>query len=241
MADIQPRPILITGGGRRIGLALARHFLARQQPVIISYRTWYPAIDALREASAVCLHADFSTDDSILAFAEEVKAHAGSGLRAIIHNASGWMAEKPGVPLTTVLASMMQIHVNAPYLLNHALESLLRGHGHAASDIIHITDYVVERGSDKHIAYAASKAALDNMSRSFARKLAPEIKVNAIAPSLILFNEGDDAEYRKQALDKSLMKIAPGEKEISDLIEYLFSSRYVTGRSFAVDGGRHLR
>ncbi len=79
------------------------------------------------------------------------------------------------------------------------------------------------------------------MSRSFARKLAPEIKVNAIAPSLILFNEGDDAEYRKQALDKSLMKIAPGEKEISDLIEYLFSSRYVTGRSFAVDGGRHLR
>ncbi|MGT4676794.1 SDR family oxidoreductase, partial [Aeromonas caviae] len=137
--------------------------------------------------------------------------------------------------------SMMQIHVNAPYLLNHALESLLRGHGQAASDIIHITDYVVERGSDKHIAYAASKAAMDNMSRSFARKLAPEIKVNAIAPSLILFNEGDDAEYRKQALDKSLMKIAPGEKEIIDLIEYLFGSHYVTGRSFAVDGGRHLR
>ena len=172
MADIQPRPILITGGGRRIGLALARHFVARQQPVIISYRTWYPAIDALREAGAVCLHADFSTDESILAFAAEVEAHASGGLRAIIHNASGWMAEKPGIPLTTVLASMMQIHVNAPYLLNHALESLLRGHGHAASDIIHITDYVVERGSDKHIAYAASKAALDNMSRSFARSFA---------------------------------------------------------------------
>jgi hypothetical protein len=95
----------------------------------------------------------------------------------------------------------------------------------------------VERGSDKHIAYAASKAALDNMTRSFARKLAPEIKVNAIAPSLIMFNEGDDAEYRQQALDKSLMKIAPGEKEIIDLLDYLFTSRYVTGRSFAVDGG----
>ncbi len=115
MADIQPRPILITGGGRRIGLALARHFLARQQPVMISYRTWYPAIDELRNAGAVCLHADFSTDDSILAFAEEVKAQAAAGLRAVIHNASGWMAEKPGIPLTTVLASMMQIHVNAPY------------------------------------------------------------------------------------------------------------------------------
>ena len=126
-------------------------------------------------------------------------------------------------------------------MAQHALEDLLRGHGHAASDIIHITDYVVERGSDKHIAYAASKAALDNMTRSFARKLAPEIKVNAIAPSLIMFNEGDDEAYRQQALDKSLMKIAPGEKEISDLIDYLFTSRYVTGRSFAVDGGRPLR
>ena len=88
---------------------------------------------------------------------------------------------------------------------------------------------------------AASKAALDNMTRSFARKLAPEIKVNAIAPSLIMFNEGDDEAYRQQALDKSLMKIAPGEKEISDLIDYLFTSRYVTGRSYAVDGGRPLR
>ena len=66
----------------------------------------------------------------------------------------------------------------------HAHEGRHPHHGHAASDIIHITDYVVERGSDKHIAYAASKAALDNMTRSFARKLAPEIKVNAIAPSL---------------------------------------------------------
>lgn len=127
------------------------------------------------------------------------------------------MAEKPGVALSTVINRMMQIHVHAPYLLNHALEDLLRGHGHAASDIIHITDYVVERGSDKHIAYAASKAALDNMTRSFARKLAPEIKVNAIAPSLIMFNEGDDEAYRQQALDKSLMKIAPGEKRLATL------------------------
>ncbi|HCN8552223.1 TPA: dihydromonapterin reductase, partial [Escherichia coli] len=163
------------------------------------------------------------------------------GLRAILHNASAWMAEKPGTPLADVLACMMQIHVNTPYLLNHALERLLRGHGHAASDIIHFTDYVVERGSDKHVAYAASKAALDNMTRSFARKLAPEVKVNSIAPSLILFNEHDDAEYRQQALNKSLMKTAPGEKEVIDLVDYLLTSCFVTGRSFPLDGGRHLR
>lgn len=240
MGKANARPILITGGGRRIGLALAHHLLNQHHPVIVSYRTRYPSIDTLESAGAVCLQADFSTDEGILAFADAVKTHT-TGLRAIVHNASDWQAEKHGMSLSDVLARMMQIHVNAPYLLNHALESLLRGFGHAASDIIHFTDYVVERGSDKHIAYAASKAALDNMTRSFAKKLAPEVKVNAIAPSLILFNESDDAQYRQEALNKSLMKIAPGEKEIIDLVDYLLTSCYVTGRSFAVDGGRPLR
>ncbi len=113
MAEQQPRPILITGAGRRIGLALAHHFLQQRQPVIVSYRTPYPAIDGLREAGALCLQADFSSDDGILTFAEAVKSHT-DGLRAIIHNASDWMAEKPGVPLSTVINRMMQIHVHAP-------------------------------------------------------------------------------------------------------------------------------
>ncbi|KFD20909.1 dihydromonapterin reductase [Yokenella regensburgei] len=239
MGNTRQLPVLITGGGRRIGLALAHHFLNQKQPVIVSYRSHYPSIDGLREAGAHCIQADFSTDEGILAFADQVKAHT-DGLRAILHNASAWVPEKPGTSLAQTLNAMMQIHVNAPYLLNHALEPLLRGHGHAAGDIIHFTDYVVERGSDKHIAYAASKAALDNMTRSFARKLAPEVKVNAIAPALILFNEEDDAEYRQQALNKSLMKIAPGEKEVIELVDYLLVSCYVTGRSFAVDGGRPL-
>ena len=198
MGTQHPLPILVTGGGRRIGLAIAWHFINQKQPVIVSYRTRYPAIDGLTKAGALCIQADFSTNEGILTFADTVKERA-SGLRAIVHNAIAWMAEKPGTPLSDVLACMMQIHVNTPYLLNHALEGMLRGHGHAAADIIHFTDYVVEKGSDKHIAYAASKAALDNMTRSFARKLAPEVKVNAIAPSLILFNEGDDAGAKQIA------------------------------------------
>ncbi|MEB5920672.1 dihydromonapterin reductase [Franconibacter daqui] len=234
------RPIVITGGGRRIGLALAHHFLAQHHDVIVSYRTRYPAIDVLEETGAICIQADFCTDEGILAFADAVKSRTDR-IRALLHNASAWQSEGNGLSPAKVLHEMMQIHVHAPYLLNFALEGLLRGQGHAAADIIHFTDYVVERGSEKHIAYAASKAALDNLTRSFARKLAPEVKVNAIAPSLILFNENDDPEYRQRALNKSLMKIAPGEKEIIDLLDYLLTSCFVTGRSFAVDGGRQLR
>lgn len=206
----------------------------------MTYRTRHPAVDTLEQAGVTCLYADFSTNEGILQFAEHVKSLTPA-LRAIIHNASEWQPETHNIPLCDTLQAMMQVHVAAPYLLNHALESLLRGHGPAGSDIIHMTDYVAERGSDKHIAYAASKAALENMTRSFALKLAPDVKVNAIAPALVMFNTGDDADYRQRAVNKSLMKIAPGEQEIVSLIEYLLASCYVTGRSHAVDGGRHLR
>ncbi len=74
MGQQATRPVLITGGGRRIGLALAHHFLNQQQPVIVSYRTRYDAIGVLENAGALCIKADFSTDDGILAFAETVKS-----------------------------------------------------------------------------------------------------------------------------------------------------------------------
>lgn len=94
MGKAPQRPILITGGGRRIGLALAHHFLTLHQPVIVSYRNEYPSIEGLRQAGATCIQADFSTDEGILRFAETVKSTT-RGLRAIIHNASAWQAETP--------------------------------------------------------------------------------------------------------------------------------------------------
>ncbi|KQN52096.1 dihydromonapterin reductase [Rouxiella silvae] len=241
MTELTPAaPVLITGGAKRIGLALAESLLQQNIPVIVSYRHPYPALDSLSEKGACCIQADFSDNAGILAFAEKVRAKT-SKLRGIIHNASAWVAESPETPPQDTMAMMLQIHVYAPYLLNIELEECLRGQGTAGADIIHITDFVVEKGSKKHIAYSASKAALDNMTLSFARKLAPEVKVNSIAPALILFNPDDDAEYREHALNKSLMKIEPGEGEIVALVDYILRSNYVTGRTHCVDGGRRLR
>lgn len=239
MVSHNSAPVLITGGARRIGLALAKSFLARDIPVIIAYRSDYPILVDLKDMGAMCLQGDFSTHEGIYRFAEQVRQRVPK-LRAVIHNASAWQAESSNIPPEHVMASMLQIHVYTPYLLNQLLEPCLIGQGEAGADIIHLTDYVVEKGSEKHIAYAASKAALDNMTRSFARKLAPEVKVNAIAPALIMFNANDDEEYRQQALAKSLMKSAPGESEMVKLVDYLMESRYVTGRTHGVDGGRPL-
>lgn len=236
-------PIIITGVGKRIGYALAKHFLAQGQQVIGTYRSHYPSIDELQALGATLIQGDFYDNAQVQTLIEQLSQYPK--FRAIIHNASDWLADNsPSLAAHEVLQRMMQVHVSVPYQLNLALESQLRAGAEGeigASDVIHITDYVAEKGSAKHIAYAASKAALHNMTLSFAAKFAPEVKVNAIAPAMILFNQGDDAAYRQKTLAKAILPKEAGNQEIIALVQYLLDSRYVTGRSHNVDGGRHLK
>ena len=232
-------PILITGAGQRIGLALAQHFVAKEQPLIITYRTLRPEVEKLAQQGVTCIQADFSDDASIHAFIETLKQHTPA-LRGIIHNASSWDCEKNNRDYAALFDNMMRIHTKVPYLINQGCSDLLTGQD-SPTDVIHMTDYVVETGSPKHLAYAASKAALDNLTKSYAAKWAPHVKVNSIAPSLIIFNEHDDDAYKAKTLKKSLMGIEPGCQEIIDAVELLLQSNYITGRSLPVDGGRHLK
>ena len=236
-------PILITGAGQRIGLALAEHLIDAGQAIIITYRTRHQAIDDLERKGALCIAADFSDDTAIAAFTEQLAKHTNS-LKAIIHNASSWDCEANNPDSSALFDTMMRIHAKTPYLINLCCAELLLAYQAEHSqpgDIIHLTDYVVDTGSPKHLAYAASKAALDNLTKSFAAKYAPYIKVNAIAPSLIIFNDHDDEAYRAKTLKKSLMGIEPGCREIINSVDLLLNSRYITGRSLPVDGGRHLK
>lgn len=232
-------PILITGAGQRIGLAIAHHLLLQGYKLILSYRTRHAEITQLEQLGATCIQADFIDDNSIHAFIEQVKQHTSS-LRGIIHNASSWDCEKNTNNFATLFDDMMRIHAKVPYLINLTCTDLLKANN-TTTDVIHLTDYVVEKGSPKHIAYAASKAALDNMTKSFASQLAPKVKVNAIAPSLIIFNQNDSDEYKAKTLKKSLMEIEPGSKEILNCLDMLLTSSYITGRTIQVDGGRHLK
>ena len=234
-----PFPVLITGASQRVGLALAEDLLSNNYPVIVTYRTHKASIDRLEKAGAVAICADFSTDDGVAKCIDAVKKHT-TGLRAIIHNASEWNAEKMTDNYSALFDSMMQIHAKTPYLLNMGLKALLSNHDELA-DIIHITDFVQLVGSEKHLAYAASKAALHNLTLSFAQMLAPRVKVNTIAPALLMFNEGDDDAYKEKALKKSLMQTEPGAIAAVEAVNYLLNATYVTGETLQVNGGRHLK
>ncbi len=232
-----PAPILITGAGQRVGLHCAQRLLDEGQPVIFSYRSERPGVQALRERGAVGIFADFSTEAGILAFIAELHTHT-QRLRAIVHNASAWVAETPGDE-SRAFTDMFSVHMLAPYLINLHCSPLLQRS--TPADIVHISDDVVRKGSRQHIAYCATKAGLDSLTLSFAAQFAPLIKVNGIAPAMVMFNEDDDAAYRTKVLAKSALGIEPGPEVIYQSLRYLLDNPYVTGTTLTVNGGRHIK
>ncbi|WP_296179401.1 dihydromonapterin reductase [Pseudomonas sp. UBA1879] len=230
-------PVLITGASQRIGLHCAERLLDDGQPVIISYRTERPGVERLRGLGAVAIQADFSSQERVMSFIAQLKTHTPR-LRAIVHNASEWLAETEGDE-GDVFMRMFNVHMLAPYLINlHCAELLQRSE---VADIVHIGDDVTRKGSSKHIAYCASKAGMDNLTLSFAARYAPGIKVNGIAPAMLMFQPDDDAAYRARALAKSALGIEPGPEVIYQSLRYLLDTPYVTGTTLTVNGGRHVK
>ncbi|MDT8907321.1 dihydromonapterin reductase / dihydrofolate reductase [Pseudomonas sp. NFACC09-4] len=229
-------PILLTGAAQRVGLHCAQRLLDEGHAVIATYRTERPGVQTLRDRGATVLYADFSNEAGILAFIEQLKQHTDR-LRAIVHNASAWLVETPGDE-TAAFNAMFGVHMLAPYLINLHCAQLLRS---SPADIVHISDDVTRKGSSRHIAYCATKAGLESLTLSFAAKYAPAIKVNGIAPALLLFNPADDAAYRAKALAKSALGIEPGSEVIYQSLRYLLDNPYVTGTTLTVNGGRHLK
>jgi len=255
-------PILLTGVSQRIGFDCALALVKQGYPVIGSYRSEHKNAENLAQLNAAgvrLIQADFASREGIEQFIQRVLSEYDH-LRAVIHNASSWAKDEPDQSIASqfdLAQQLLAVHTLAPYLMNLAFAPLLQekftesGSKPNAQpqqvapsplrDIIHITDYVVQSGSDHHIAYAASKAALENMTLSFARRLAPSVKVNSIAPSLIMFNDHDDAAYRQRALAKSLLGIEPGAQVVIDTLTYILHNPYLTGQCIQLEGGRAIR
>lgn len=234
--------ILITGVGKRLGFALAEQLLSEGYRVVGTYRSDYPQLQGLRDNGADLIQVDFYQHSSLDAFLHYV-GQEYKELRAIIHNASDWRSEdkeNPSKDALQIMNQMMMVHTTVPYLVNLTLKDLLLS-SEKGSDIIHISDYVAEKGSKKHIAYAASKAALNNLTLSFSAMLAPDVKVNTISPAMLKFNDSDDESYKAKALQKALIPREAGFEEVINAIKFVLASHYMTGRTIHLDGGRHLK
>lgn len=232
--------LLITGAGRRVGLHLAERFSAAGHAVIAHYHHETEAIAALRARGVICLQADLESEDGLLALIEAVKANA-STLRGIIHNASSF--EKTAAELPAALQQMQRffaIHMRAAYALNSALTPLLQTCRAELADIIHITDIYADNPNPLFDVYCASKAGLQNLALSFAKRLAPKVKVNCIQPGPILFKEWHSDAVKQAVLAQTLLGKEGGVDAIGYAVESILGNPYQTGAIIAVDGGRRL-
>ena len=108
--------------------------------------------------------------------------------------------------------------------------------------IINITDTNLTKGVANYSIYSAAKAGLESITKGLAKELAPEIKVNAIAPGAML--EPPDVTWTKEQKNKIIesipLKKMGAEKDIAEIIYFLAHADYITGQIIAVDGGRSL-
>ena len=232
--------ILITGAGRRVGHALALHLHAQGHPVIAHFHHDNPELERLRALGIPLLQADFSAEKSVLDLAHAVGSQCSS-LRAIVHNASAFFATSSHtLEALEQFDLFYQIHMRSPYALTRTLTSHLRACTEPQADILHITDIFADRPNPRFDVYCASKAGLQNLALSFAKSLAPKVKVNVIQPGPLLFKDWHSDEVKEQVLAETPLGREGGCEPICLAVSAVLANPYQTGAIIAVDGGRRL-
>jgi len=228
--------IVITGAGRRMGAAFARALSAEGYAVLGCYRTPSSEVASLRADGVMMIEADLATAEGIANFVQQIRA-SFSSLRALIHNASLWYTDHELAQDSVLRDATFALHVYTPHSLNEALTDLLQA-SECVSDIVHITDANVPFGKSDRALYLASKAGAEAVMRSHAQRLAPKVKVNALAPGLMAFHEGDGDDYKQQRLARSLLGFEPGFNEAVKALRFMLDSAYITGSVLTLDGGQ---
>jgi pteridine reductase len=166
-----------------------------------------------------------------------VQKHLGR-LDLLVNNASIYQEGTLASADVQQWRRMSAIHVESPLRLVQQLASVLRqSRGH----VINMLDMQVERPWPKYMAYCATKAALWNLTLSWARELAPQVTVNGIAPGVVMWPEGLAQEERQKYLERVPLGRAGDGNDVAELVHFLATTgTYITGQIIRLDGGRSL-
>jgi len=244
-SDLTGRTVLITGGARRVGAAIVRRLHAAGAKVLVHYRS--------SSAAAIALAHELNTirADSVATFeADLLRAGAGDALveatlqtfgrlDILINNASSFYATPVGTITEAQWDDLIGSNLKAPLFLSQAAAPALRSN---AGLIINLVDIHGLRPLKAHPVYCAAKAGLAMLTRSLARELAPQIRVNGIAPGPVLWPEGDlDESLKQEIIAKTALKRYGTPEDIArTALFFAVDAPYITGQIIAVDGGRSI-
>jgi pteridine reductase len=235
------RVVLVTGGAVRLGRAIVTEFAAAGWSVAFTYRSSAAAADALAAqlrgggTDVLAIAADLDDRAARALVAARVERELG-GLDALV-NSAGVFPRTPFVELTPErFAEVMRTNAEAPLFLTQACAAALRARRGA---VVNVADIYGTFPLRDHLAYSVSKAALIAATRALAVELAPEVRVNAVAPGIAIFPEGTDRAARERLLARTLLRREGGAGEIARTVRFLVEGTdTVTGQVLTVDGGR---
>jgi len=237
--------VLVTGAARRIGASIAAALHARGCRVLLHYHSSAGEAGELaqklnedRPGSAVLLQGDLADGDGPEKLAAEVRVHTDR-LDVLVNNASRFYPTPVGDIDYETWKDLMGSNVRGPFFLSQALLPELRQAGGA---IINILDIHAEKPMRKHTVYCMAKSALLMMTKSLARELGPEVRVNGVSPGAIMWPEQEPPKaVQEHILERTVMKRLGSPEDIADAVVFLgLDAPYVTGQVLAVDGGRSL-
>ena len=236
--------VLVTGGARRVGAELVRCLHAAGARVAVHYRhsrgeaeALVAGLEALRAGSAVALQADLLDCSCLPDLVESVVAHFGR-LDGLVNNASSFFPTALGEIDETAWVDLIGSNLKAPLFLAQAAAPHLTASGGA---IINIVDIHAERPLRGYPLYCAAKAGLLGLTRALALELAPEVRVNGVAPGAIEWPDDGQfpAQERERIVAHTLLGRVGSPSDIARTVRFLlFDAPYVTGQILSVDGGR---
>ncbi len=244
---MQGKVVLVTGGAKRVGAAISRRLHAAGANLVLHYRSsarealdLRDELDALRPGSAAACQADLLDLAALRSLVDQAVERFGR-LDALVNNASSFYA----TPLAGVderqWHDLLGTNLRAPlFLAQAAAAELRRRHG----CIVNIADIHAERPMHGHLLYSVAKSGLVALTRALAQEMAPQVRVNAVAPGVIMWPENEawvDEEQRRKIVAHTLLKREGEPDDIAKAVAFLVQDApYVTGQVIAVDGGRSI-
>ena len=244
-ATLDGRWALVTGAAKRIGAAITRTLHSAGANVAIHYNRSAGEADKLaaelnelRPQSAFTVAADMLDIDAVQRMAKDVVARAGK-LDVLVNNASNFYPTPLGSVTLEQWHDLMGSNLKAPLFLSQALLPALRA---ARGVIINIVDVHAQRPLRDHPVYGAAKAGLAMLTRSLAKDLGPDVRVNGVSPGAILWpDEGMSDGLRAAIVKQTALKRSGEPQDIAATVLFLVrDAPYVTGQIIAVDGGRSV-
>jgi NAD(P)-dependent dehydrogenase (short-subunit alcohol dehydrogenase family) len=236
------RVALVTGSTSGIGEATARRLAADGLTVVIHSRNSQEAgLNLAEELGGTYLRADLENEDEAAGLIP--RALAAHGRLDVLVNNAGISWPVPHAELDGLSAAdwrrLLDVNLIAPWLLCTAALPALR---EARGSIVNVTSHAGVRPKGSSIAYAASKAALNHVTKLLAAALGPEVRVNAVAPGLVdTAMTADWTAAQELWKTSSPMRRAAQPSDVADLIAAILQSSYLTGEVILLDGGLNLR